>query len=187
MNRWSLAFLMWCFPLGAEEGGLLLPVGSSGTVTTGQERATIRYPFGRVEVPLEAIHQPTPDVIVTGKAHGRTRGTFRLSYALARTGNAFAPQRVRVWVENEAEYLAPTTAKLREHEAMHQRINTLQAKKIEASLRTFRREAATPAEAERLFKAAFRKQVEAVNQLHADWDDNHVFVRPSSAPTLEIP
>jgi hypothetical protein len=182
MNRWPLGALGLVLATMHARGeeGIQLPVHSSGTITTGKESTTIRYPFGEVVVPLESVREPLAEKAEAGKLHARTLGTFRFSYQLARKGNSFVARQVRVWVENKEEYLSPATPKLREHEAMHRRINEAEARRIQAVLASFQTEGSDAATAERRLKTEFRTQVATVKKLHADWDENHVFVRPST-------
>lgn len=162
--------------------GLRVPSGSTSTVTTGRGGTTVRYPFGKVEIPREAVWKEKTEVVPLGKLHAKTQGSFRLTYVLAREGNVIVARTVRVQVENKEEYLSPATPKLREHEAMHRRINTAEALRIQGALNSFQTEETDPAKAEQQFKAAFRQQIAAVKKLHAQWDENHVFVQPSTDP-----
>lgn len=115
-----------------------------------------------------------------GKLHAKTQGSFRLTYVLAREGNLIVARTVRVRVENKEKYLSPATPKLREHEAMHQRINTAEALRIQRELELFRTEEPSPAKAEEQFKGEFRKQIASVKKLHAQWDENHVFIQTAT-------
>ncbi len=182
MNRWPLGALGLVLATMHARGeeGIQLPVHSSGTIKTGKETTTIRYPFGEVVVPLESVRETSAEKTEVGKLHARTLGTFRLSYQLGKEGNLFVVRQVRVWVENREEYLSPATPKLREHEAMHRRINEAEARRMETVLSSFQTEGSNAAMAERRFKTEFRTQVAAAKKLHADWDENHVFVRPST-------
>ncbi|MBL0058979.1 MAG: hypothetical protein IPP35_07685 [Elusimicrobia bacterium] len=181
MKRWSLAFgLVFAAMPSRGEEGVRLPSLSSGTVKMGKDSTTIRYPFGEVVVPLESVRETSAEKTEIGKLHARTLGTFRLSYQLGKEGDLFVARQVRVWVENREEYLSPATPKLREHEAMHRRINEAEARRMEAALASFQTKASNATIAERRFKTEFQTQVAAAKKLHADWDENHVFIRPST-------
>ena len=167
------------FGRGGDEG-LRVPSGSTSTVTTGQGGTTVRFPFGKVEIPGDALWKEKTEVIPMGKLHAKTQGSFRLTYVLARDGNLIVARTVRVRVENKEKYLSPATPKLREHEAMHQRINTAEALRIQRELELFRTEEPSPAKAEEQFKGEFRKQIASVKKLHAQWDENHVFIQTAT-------
>ena len=103
--------------------GLRVPADSTGTVTMDKHGTTVHYPFGRVEIPKESVGKEKTEVVPLGKLHAKTQGSFRLSYVLGREGLFIVARKVRVNVENKEDYLSPATPKLREHEAMHRRIN----------------------------------------------------------------
>lgn len=115
-----------------------------------------------------------------GKLHAKTQGSFRLTYVLAREGNLIVARTVRVRVENKEKYFSPATPKLREHEAVHRRINEAEALRIQEVLNSFQSKETDPAKAEQEFKATFRHEISAVKKLHAQWDENHVFIQPST-------
>lgn len=120
------------------------------------------------------------EVVPLGKLHAKTLGSFRLTYILAREGTWIVAQTVRVRVENKEKYVSPPTPKLREHESMHRQINEAEALRIQGVLSSFRTEESGPAKAEQRFKAEFRRQIAAVKKFHAQWDENHVFIQPST-------
>ena len=160
--------------------GLRVPAESTGTVTTDKHGTTVHYPFGRVEIPKESVGKEKTEVVPLGKLHAKTQGSFRLSYVLGREGLFIVARKVRVNVENKEDYLSPATPKLREHEAMHRRINEAEALRIQRELESFRTEENSAAKAEKKFKEEFRKQIATVKKLHAQWDENHVFIRSST-------
>ena len=182
MSRWGL-ILFFLFLTGFARGGeglLRVPSGSTGTVTMDDRGATVRYPFGRVEIPKESVWKEKTEVVPLGKLHAKTEGAFYLSYVLGREGTRIVARKVRVQVENKEDYLSPATPRLREHEAMHRRINEAEALRIQRALETFQTEEPNASKAEQRFKAEFRKQIDAVKKLHAQWDDNHVFIQSST-------
>ncbi|MBK8574519.1 MAG: hypothetical protein IPN90_02170 [Elusimicrobia bacterium] len=99
---------------------------------------------------------------------------------MGREGDFVAARKVRVQVENKEQYLSPATPKLREHEAMHRRINEAEARRIQGVLTSFRTKETNAAKAEEEFKIEFRKEIATVKKLHAQWDENHVFVQAST-------
>lgn len=187
MRRWSVFFLLWpVFPLFLwGEDGIRVPSGSTSTVTSGKTGMTVTYPFGKVEIPRDAVWKEQTDRVPLGKLHAKTQGSFRLTYLLAREGHFIVARKVRVRVENKEEYLSPPTPKLREHEAMHRQINEAEASRIQGVLSSFRTEESDPAKAEQQFKAEFRQEISAIKQLHTQWDENHVFIQPSLPPSSQ--
>lgn len=159
-----------------DEDGLRVPIVSSSTVTRDRTRTTVHYPFGKVEIPNKDVWNGRADAPVLGKLHARTIGTFGIRYSLARNGAEIVAQKVRVWVTNSEHYMSPATPALREHESMHGRINNAHAQRVQKELRLFRTGETDPAKAEALFKAEFNNRVAAVEQLHAEWDNNDVFL-----------
>lgn len=182
MKRWYLTCLLWVILSVPGRGGegLRVPSSSTGSVTTNTSGTTVHYPFGKVEIPKESVWIEKTEVIPMGKLHAKTQGSFRLTYVLAREGNLIVARTVRVWVENKEKYFSPATPKLREHEAVHRRINEAEAIRIQRELELFRTEEPHPAKAEELFKEEFRKQIARVKKLHAQWDENHVFIQPAT-------
>ena len=184
MNRWHVNLLLLVFLTGLSRGGegLRVPSGSTGTVTMDRSGTTVHYPFGKVEIPKESVWKEKTEVVPLGKLHAKTQGSFRLSYALGREGPFIVARKVMVRVENKEDYFSPATPKLREHEAMHRRINEAEALRIQRELESFRTEEIRADKAEKHFKAAFRKQIDGVKTLHVQWDENHVFIQPSTGP-----
>jgi hypothetical protein len=82
---------------------------------------------------------------------------------------------VTVTVRNTICYAAPATARLREHETVHARINTAEALRMEETLKSFAYPGPDAGRAERAFRAEFRRRVAAVTDLHRAWDTNHTF------------
>ena len=174
-------FVAVVFPVfGRGEEGLRVPSGSTATVTTGRGGTTVLYPFGRVEIPQDAVWKEKTEVAPLRKLHAKTQGSFRLLYVLGREGGFILARKVRVQVENKEEYISPATPKLREHEAMHRRINEAEALRIQGVLATFQTDEMSAAKAEQQFKAKFRKEIANVKRLHAQWDENHVFIQSST-------
>lgn len=182
MNHWYLTLIVLVFLTGLSRGdeGLRVPSGSTSTVTTGRGGTTVRYPFGKVEIPRDAVWKEKTAVVPLGKLHAKTQGSFRLTYVLAREGNLIVARTVRVRVESKEAYLSPATPKLREHEAMHRRINEAEALRIQGVLNSFQSKETDPAKAEQEFKATFRQEIAAVKKLHAQWDENQVFIKSST-------
>lgn len=182
MNQWFLFLLLWISLSVFVEGGegLRVPSASTGTVTMDNHGATVHYPFGRVEIPKESVWKEKTEVVPLGKLHAKTQGSFRLSYVLGREGSFIVARKVRVRVENKEEYLSPATPKLREHEAMHRRINEAEALRIQRELELFRTAEPRADKAENQFKAEFRKQIDSIKKLHVQWDENHVFIQSST-------
>jgi predicted secreted Zn-dependent protease len=87
-------------------------------------------------------------------------------------------------VANGETYHVSPTERLREHEAMHVRINEREAVRIESVLKRFSSKKSMD-EAERELKNRFNKEVEKVRRLHADWDENHVFAVDPPTPDPE--
>ena len=155
------------------EEGVRLPA-STTTVRTGGAVKVV-YPFGAVTVPKSALAvAPVDAPTEKGPLQAQTRGRFHFNYALDRRGRRVVVRRVRVWVANRETYHAAPTERLREHEAMHVRINEREARRIEKVLRGFATAGSLDA-AEKKLKARFNAEVEGVRRLHADWDENHVF------------
>jgi hypothetical protein len=78
------------------------------------------------------------------------------------------------WRIKKTYHVAPT-GRLREHEAMHARINEAEAVTDSTGLETFRTE-----ELPWRGGTGFERRVQqgrspAVKKLHAEWDENHVF------------
>jgi hypothetical protein len=179
MNRLFLMCPLGVLLSGPVRGGegLRVPSSSTGTVTRNTSGTTVHYPFGKVEIPKESVWKEKTEVIPMGKLHAKTQGSFRVSYELGREGRLIVARRVQVRVENKEEFLSPATPKLREHEAVHRRINEAEALRIQRELELFRTEELRPAKAEERFKGEFRKQIASVKKLHAQWDENHVFIQ----------
>jgi predicted DNA-binding protein (UPF0251 family) len=195
MKPWIAGLVCTVFAAGAWPGeeGLRIPSSGSGPrSSSGAEGTTVHYPFGNVLIPSASLGKEKTDVVSLGKRHATTLGTFRVRYTLAREIDGMVARQVRVRVENKENYFSPATAKLREHEAMHGRINTAEAVRLQDLLGKFKTGETNPAKAEKLFQAAFRTHIEAVKKLHADWDENHVFIQPEKGkpwgePTLLHP
>jgi hypothetical protein len=179
MNRWCFLVVLSCSAAWGGEG-VRIPSGSTATVTMDKAGATVRYPFGKVEIPRASVLKEKTEWAPLGTLHARTQGSFRVSYVLRREGDFIVARTARVQVENTEEYFSPATEKLREHEAMHRRINEAEAVRIERVLGSFRTSEDNAAKAEEQFKAEFRQQIDAVKRLHAQWDENHVFIQTST-------
>lgn len=172
----SLLFLLTVGPAARAEDGLRIPRSSSASLTRGGDEATIAWPFGSVRLSTESL-APTPDdAPVRGAVQAETEGTFHLSYALERAGDAVRVRRLAVTAVSRPEFHVHPTAKLREHEAVHVGINDREARRIQAVLSGFRVRGATTREAERRLKIRFREEVAAVRRLHTEWDNTHVFL-----------
>ncbi len=124
------------------------------------------------------VARATPEKRTRGRVHAWTRGTFHLSYELVREGDRIEAKRVVVTVRNAPEFLSAPTDRLREHEAVHGRINENEAGRIEKALSDFHAEGTTMARTEKILKERFRREVDAARRLHADWDENHIFAAP---------
>lgn len=146
----------------------------------GKEQKVIRYPFGSVAY-MPQPKKPAEEIVTKGKIHARTQGVFKVSYELARDKDGFVARRVNVRVVNKEEYLSPATPDLKNHEAVHRRINETQAALMEKELSAFRVAETRPDRAEKKFKDEFQKRIDAVKKLHADWDDTQVFIKPAPA------
>lgn len=162
-----------CAGAARAEDGVRLPA-STTTVRAGGAVKVV-YPFGAVTVPKNAVTAPPADPPVTrGPAQAETQGRFQLKYELEERGGRVVARRVRVRVANRETYHVAPTERLREHEAMHVRINEREALRIESVLKGFSSTESMD-RAERALKKLFNKEVEKVRRLHADWDENHVF------------
>lgn len=144
---------------------------------------THRWPFGTIEVlePLPRPEDPAPPL--PGALRAQTRGTFRLKYRLVRENGTVAPRDLHVTVDNRARYHDTPTLRLQEHEGVHMDINHREARRIEKVLSSFRGEGLTMAEAEKALQNRFRQELTATRRLHADWDENQVFL--STAPVVQ--
>ena len=115
--------------------------------------------------------------LAAGPAAGRikawTQGMFSVRYNLAAEGGAVRARTVRLRVRNIVCFRQKPTARLREHEAMHRRINEAEAARIQEEMRAFRFEGTDLGKAEAAFREAFYKRLEAVRELHRAWDANH--------------
>ncbi len=167
MKRIILLCLIW----------ITAPVGGDEKVR-GKEERVLHYPFGSVTYIRPAKNQAAEPVL-KGKLHARTEGVFKVSYELVRDKDDYVARRVRVRVANREEYLSPATPDLRDHEAVHQRINETEASRMEKELGAFRVKESRPDQAKKKFKAEFLKQIDAVKKCHADWDDTQVFLKPA--------
>ena len=155
------------------EDGVRLPV-STTTVRTGGA-VKVLYPFGAVTVPKsEVTRGPADEPVAKGSPRAETRGRFRLAYELEEKKGRVTVRALRVRVSNRETYHVAPTERLREHEAMHARINEREAARIEAVLRRFSSKESLDG-AERELKNQFNREVEKVRRFHADWDENHVF------------
>ncbi|MBL8024394.1 MAG: DUF922 domain-containing protein [Elusimicrobia bacterium] len=180
MKQWLMGFGLMVVGLTGLHGedGLRIPSEGSGTTTKGAKGTTVRYPFGSVHIPSESLGKRKTEVFFLGKRHARTLGSFRFTYVLAREKDWIVARNVRVRVENKEEYLSPVTAKLREHESMHGRINVAEAARIEGEMKKFRVKESDPAKAEKILKTVFQGQMDSVKKLHTEWDGNHTFIQP---------
>jgi len=178
--RILLFFLIAAAGLARGEDGVRLPA-STTTVRAGGA-VKIVYPFGAVTVPKASVAVAPVDASSdAGPLQAQTRGRFRLNYALELRGKRIVVRSLRVRVANRETYHVAPTERLREHEAMHVRINEREAIRIESVLKRFSSKASMD-EAERELKTRFNKEVERVRRLHADWDENHVFAVDPPAP-----
>lgn len=176
-----LILLLTGLGVARAEEGVHLPA-STTTVRTGSAVKVV-YPFGAVTVPRSAVAAAPADApMEKGPLQAQTRGRFHLSYSLEQRGDRVVARRVRMRVANRETYHAAPTERLREHEAIHVRINEREARRIEKVLRGFTTAGSLDA-AEKKLKARFNAEVEGVRRLHADWDENHVF--PLDPPAEE--
>lgn len=146
----------------------------SGEARTEKGGVKVSWPFGSVTVPAAAVRSgPTVSPPEKAPLRAWTRGDFILTYALERKDGLFRPRRLQVRVANHVEYREGPTARLREHEDMHRRINLSGAARLERELAAFRARAADPAEAEEFLLRRFQEGVREIKALHGAWDANH--------------
>ncbi|MBL0349148.1 MAG: hypothetical protein IPP68_02070 [Elusimicrobia bacterium] len=178
----AFLLLLTLGPAARAEDGLRIPRASSASLTQGGDQATLAWPFGSVRLSTESLAPAPVDAPARGAVQAETGGTFHLSYALERAGDAVRVRRLAVTAVSRPEFHVEPTAKLREHEAVHVGINDREARRIQTVLSGFRVRGVTTREAERRLKVRFREEVAAVRRLHAEWDNTHVFL--STGPTL---
>jgi hypothetical protein len=175
-------FLLLALGAGAAraEDGVRLPA-STTTVRSGGAVKVV-YPFGAVTVPKSEVNDAPADApVAKGPPQAETRGRFRLTYELEEKNGRVAVRALGVRVVNRETYHVAPTGRLREHEAMHARINEREAVRIASVLKRFSSKGPLDG-AERDLKIRFNKEVEKTRRLHADWDENHVFaVDPPAA------
>lgn len=173
MPKTLLFLLIVTAGIAGAEDGVHLPTSTS-TVRAGGAVKVV-YPFGAVTVPAKSVSNgPAETTPAAGPLQAQTRGRFRLTYALECQGDRVVVRTLRVRVANRETYHVSPTERLREHEAMHARINEREAVRIESVLKRFSSKDSMDG-AERDLKRRFNKEVEKVRRLHADWDENHVF------------
>lgn len=108
---------------------------------------------------------------------GWTRGHFRLRYALEQTDDGPRARSVRVILRNQTAMQRHPSARLRDHEDAHRRINEAAARDMETRLAAL----PLPAQpgrpglkkAEAALRAEFRRLVEETEKLHQAWDATH--------------
>jgi len=177
MKTTALLLILLLTEVAQAKESLRLPTSSSGTVTLGEEWATVQYPFGTVDIPRDSLKKMKSVPPKKGQKHGQTKGRFVLSYKWVLAGEKMTAVHVRVRVENRVDYFSSPTERLKEHEDMHRRINTAEAQRIEKVLSGFsvsRKMSKT--QAEQKIKETFQKEINNTRRLHAEWDNNHVFI-----------
>lgn len=181
MKKPFALILLLLSPAGraAREGELRLPAGK------GAERGvTVDLGFGTVSFPTE---RPGREVgRKAGEKLACNRGTFHLSYDLAVKGGAVRPARLSVRVRNLAEYYGDQNPLLEEHERGHQRINEAGGAHIEKALSVFAAPGKDLKAAERRLQERFRKELKAVQALHAEWDATSVFTASGQQAAPEV-
>lgn len=169
----AFLFLLLFLGVARADDGVQLPASTTTVRAAGAVKVV--YPFGAVTVPKTSVSsvpvEAPPDA---GPLQAQTQGRFRLNYELAIRGKRVVVRSLRVRVVNRETYHVAPTERLREHEAMHGRINEREAVRMESLLKGFTSKEPMD-RAERELKNRFNKEVEKVRRLHADWDENHVF------------
>jgi hypothetical protein len=117
-----------------------------------------------------------------GRMKACNEGTFSLTYRLVRAGPRVVVRNLAVRVRNNARYYEAPTPRLRDHEAMHQRINVASAKRLERELSNWSVYAQDLKSAEALLKRDFKDKLKTVDALNREWDRNSVFMEPAQAP-----
>jgi hypothetical protein len=116
-------------------------------------------------------------VPATAEETAWTRGRFRLSYLLTETGSGARAEKVRVALRNETSLPRRPSARLREHEDAHRRINEAAARDMEARLAAFpppqAPDRAGLKRAEAALRREFRRLVSETEKLHRAWDATH--------------
>jgi hypothetical protein len=87
-----------------------------------------------------------------------------------------------VRIRNDARYFDPPIPRLLEHEAMHQKINRVEAARLEKELAAWSAETTDLREAAGLLRRRFKERLESVRTLHKEWDANSVFAESPGAP-----
>jgi hypothetical protein len=105
-----------------------------------------------------------------------TKGSFRINYVLAPAGAVIKADNVRVKIKNTIFLPKNASQALIEHESVHQRINEVEAARIQKEMAAFERpykDWRDLAGAEKDFKKMFYDKVRSVNELHKNWDGTH--------------
>lgn len=181
MKQWGGALILLAVIGGRAEDLPSARASTSADRNGGETRRT--FPFGEITLHLEEAPAPTASPPRPGHRHAETRGRFTLTYELIPRGRAIVVKRLSVKNVNVEIYHSSPTVRLRDHEAMHRRINEVEAKKIEHQLRGFTAPDVSAAEAERRLLQQFQKELDRVRRRHEEWDENDVFVSPAKEPT----
>jgi hypothetical protein len=169
----------------AETAPLRLPRGEKRAKAGGE---TVNLGFGTVSFPAPPQAGPR---YRAGERLACNRGTFSLRYALRQEGARVRARDLSVRVANAAEYFAERHTALEEHERGHQRINAAAAPDIQGRLSAFSAPGRDLKAAEASLREAFRRELDAIENLHRDWDATSVLAgapeKKSSRPPSEEP
>lgn len=180
----SLAFILLFFAAAGRGADALRPPAGETRETSGG--TAVELGFGSVTFPSPEEPGPAADAR-PGERLACNRGTFSLRYELARGKDGVSVRTVSVRVRNQAEFFKGPHPQLEEHEKGHQRINEAGAPRIQKTLAAFSRPGPDLRAAERGLKARFRKELDALEVLHKDWDATSVFVAgKDAAPDEEV-
>ncbi|HOW27606.1 MAG TPA: hypothetical protein PK876_03770 [Elusimicrobiota bacterium] len=110
-----------------------------------------------------------------------TKGYFRIQYRLTvENDNVVRAKDVTVRLTNELKIPKKASAKVREHEKIHVRINRWGAHWLESEMAKFEwtgkkkgRDKMRLKEAERRFRDAFNRNLQVIQRMHDDWDKTH--------------